>query len=276
MANTKITADGLGVTVWWALPNAFANPARPTLAEMNSNAVNVTDSVAWENYSFGASASTQNSDPSMGDVGNVQSRGFAQFGGTISFFYPKDYLDSSNEHLITFLALEKPLTVGYVIIRVDGKKTTGGTGDSQKGAVALDFLRIYKVISDGWSDVNTGEADFKYSITFQPQGDLWVNAVVAPVSVAAIVPIGPAVYSVATQGRGTPLAAYITGRQLSSITNQWSGYPGQFNWSSSDPSKGSVDQNGVFHPVAAGSTTVTATHKATGLASTGLAITVTA
>lgn len=91
MANTKLTADGLGITVWWALPNAFADPRKPTVAEMNSNAINVTDSVSWENYSFGASASTQNSDPAMGDVGNVQSRGFAQFGGTISFFYPFNY-----------------------------------------------------------------------------------------------------------------------------------------------------------------------------------------
>jgi len=276
MANTKLTADGLGVTVWWALPNAFADPRRPTVAEMTSNAVNVTDSVAWENYSFGASASTQNSDPSMGDVGNVQSRGFAQFGGTISFFYPKDYLDSANEHLITFLALEKPLTLGYVILRVDGKKTTATVGDSQKGAVALDFLRIYKVMSDGWSDVNTGEADFKYTITFQPQGDLWVNAMVAPVSVATIAPIGATAYSAAAPGRGTPMAAYITGRQLSSVASQWNGYPGHFNWTSSDPTKATVDQNGVVRAVAAGSTTITATHKATGLASTGLAVTITA
>lgn len=276
MANTKLTADGLGITVWWALPNAFADPRRPTVAEMNSSAINVTDSVAWENYSFGASASTQNSDPGMGDVGNVQSRGFAQFGGTISFFYPKDYLDSANEHLITFLALEKPLTVGYLIIRVDGKKTTATVGDNQKNAVALDFLRIYKVIEDGWSDVNTGEADFKYTITFQPQGDLWINAMVAPVSVATIAPIGATAYSAAAPGRGTPMGAYITGRQLASVASQWSGYPGHFNWTSSDPTKATVDANGVVRAVAAGSTSIVATHKATGLVSTALPVTITA
>lgn len=276
MANTKITADGLGVTLWFALPNAFADPSRPTVAELNSGAVNITDSVAWENYSFGASASTQRSDPAMGDVGNVQSRGFAQFGGTISFFYPRDYLDSSNEHLITFLALEQPLTVGYIVIRIDGKKTTGSSDDKDKGAVALDFVRVYKIMSDGWSDTNTGEADFKYSITFQPQGDLWANAVVAPVSVATIAPIGTANYSVATAGRGTPLAAYITGRQLAAVTNQWNGYPGHFNWSSSNPNIASVDANGVLHPLAAGSTSITATHKATGLVSTAFPVTITA
>jgi hypothetical protein len=266
MADTKITANGLGVTIWWALPNAFANPKSPTAAEINAGAVNVTSSVSWANYSFGSQASNQTSDPSMADVGNTQTRGFAQFGGTISFFYPLNYTDSSNENLITFEALDVPRTLGYVLIRIDGKKSTVG-----QAAVNGDFLRVYKVMTDGWSDVNTGEENFKYSITFQPQGDVWTNVVVGPVTVVTPVAIGTAAYTV---GGKTALGTYITGRQLDLATGIYNGYPGWFNWTSSAPNIATVDKNGVVKGVAAGAASITATWPLTGAVSTPLSVTI--
>jgi hypothetical protein len=273
MPNTKIFADGGALTVWFALPNYAVNPSKPTTTELNA-AVNVTPSVAWENWSFGAQASNQTSDPSMADVGNTQTRGFAQFGGTISFFYPRTYaVDSTNPNYVTFAALRTPRTLGYVIIRSDGVKTTAGTKDPSKLAVANDLVYIYKVISDGWADINTGEVNFKYSITFQPQGDVWTNTIVATaVTIAAPTPIGTPAY---TAGGRTPLSAYYTGRQLALTTGQWSGYPGWFDWSSSDPSKASVDKNGVVTGVATGGPVqIIATDVRSGVASTPLAVTI--
>lgn len=272
MANSQIYADGYGISAWFALPNYAASPSKPTVAELNAT-TNITASVAWENFSFGTQASNQLSDPALIDVGNTQTRGFAQFGGTISFFYPENYTDSSNVHLTTFSALDEPLTLGYIIIRADGQKTTAAAPDSGKVAVANDFVSIYKVISDGWADVNTGENSFKYTITFKPQGDLWVNAVVATaVTVVTPAAIGAADY--AHPGK-TPLGTYITGRQLAAVTNLINGYPGRFIWVSSDTSKGTIDQNGVFTTVAAGATTITAQDPISLAVSTGLAITVT-
>ncbi len=274
MAETKITADGYALSVWFALPNYAANPANPTVAELNATA-NVTESVAWENFSFGAQSSNQTSDPSFYDVGNTQSRGFAQFGGTISFYYPNNYTDTSNRNLTTFLALKAPLTLGYIIIRSDGKKTTGGVGDADKAAIANDFVSIYKVISDGWSDVNTGENAFKYTITFQPQGNLWVDAIVATaVTVVTPVAIGTPNYVSATKGK-TPLGTYLTGRQLAAVTNFWNGYPGRFTWSSSAPAIATVDKNGVVTAQSAGSANIIATDPVSGVASTALAVTIT-
>lgn len=272
MANTRITADGYGLSVWFALPNYAADPKKPTVAELNAS-VNVTSSVAWENYSFGAQASNQVSDPSFIDVGNTQSRGFAQFGGTISFFYPNNYTDTANEHLIAFEALEDPLTLGYIIIRADGQKTTAGAGDEGKIAVANDFVSIYKVISDGWSDVNTGEVNFKYTITFQPQGDLWVNAIVATAStVVTPTAIGTTDYTV---GGITALGTYRTGRQLAAVTNIVNGYPGWFDWTSANPAVATVDGNGVVTGVSVGGpVNITATDKVTGAVSTALAVTI--
>lgn len=272
MADTKLTADGYGLSAWFALPNYAVDPKKPTVAELNA-CVNVTASLAWENFSFGAQASNQRSDPAWIDVGNTQSRGFAQFGGTISFYYPNNYTDSSNEYLQTFEVFEDSSVLGYVIIRADGQKTTTGEPDATKVAVANDFVSIYKVISDGWSDVVTGENDFKYSITFQPQGDLWTNATVATtVTVVTPVAIGAADYTV---GGKTPLGTYRTGRQLAAVTNIVNGYPGWFTWTSEDPAIATVDQNGVVTGVSVGGPIdVTATDKVSGAVSSALAVTI--
>ena len=74
MANTKVTSGG-NLVLRWALPGFASNWKKPTVAEMNAT-LDITDSVAWANYSFGNQASNQVSDPSIADTGNVQSRGF--------------------------------------------------------------------------------------------------------------------------------------------------------------------------------------------------------
>lgn len=277
MANTKLNADGYSITAWFGLPNFAVSPFKPTVAELTA-ATNITTSIAWENFSFGAQASNQQSDPSMGDVGNTQTRGFAQFGGAISFFYPFDYADSSNPLLTTFNLLDAPRTAGYLIFRVDGLKTTSSAPDKIKGPVAGDFLTVYKVLTDGWNDANTGESNFKYTITFQPQGDLWFNATVnTTVTLTTPVAIGATAYSAAAPGRGTPLASYFTGRQLHLNAGFWNGTPGYFNWTSSNPAIATVDKNGVVRAVAAGGpVNITATDPNTGVSSTALAVTITA
>lgn len=270
MANTKIYADGNGITLWWGLPNYAADPSNPTAVELNA-ALDITRDVAWEGFSFGAQASNQISDPAIGDVGNTQTRGFAQFGGTISFFYPSNYTDVTDSTVQTFLALDQPRTLGYVIIRVDGEKTTSSAPDSSKPAVTGDFISVYRVMSDGWADVNTGETNFKYTITFQPQGDLWVNTVVGTHAVATPAAIGTPDWTV---GGKTPISAYLTGRQLAAVAGEWNGYPGWFSFESDDTTIATVDANGVVTGVAVGSADVTATFKNTGQTSSALTVTI--
>lgn len=270
--DTKILADGTALTVWWFAANAFTDWRKPTVAEFASG-IDVTGSVSWENWSFGAQASQQNSDPSLRDVGNVQTRGFAQFGGQVSFFYPSNYTDVTDPEVITFMALDQPGTVGYLVVRADGLKTTSGSADEYKGIVAGDFVSIYRVQTDAWSDAVTGQNNFKYTITFLPQGDLYVNAYVGTsVSVATPAPIGASDYTV---GGKTPLSAYITGRELVDDANRVNGYPGWFTWVSDDPSVASVDSNGVVTGVSAGSADITAVWPATNTSSSALTVTIT-
>lgn len=269
MANTKILADGNGLTVWFALPGYAADPANPTAAEINAS-LDITCAIAWEGWSFGAQQSNQNSDPAMCDVGDVQTRGFAQFGGDISFFYPYDYTDASNPLVDVFLALEDQWTEGYIIIRADGVKTTSGQVVADKPAVDGDFVSIYKVLNDASNDNDTGELSYKYSWTFLAQGSLWVNAIVGSATVSTPAPIGTPDYSV---GGKTPLSAYFTGRQLASVTGEWSGTPSWFDWESSDPSA-AVDRNGVVTGISAGTAEITATDPVSGAVSAPLEITI--
>lgn len=270
MANTKLMLDGGALSAWWAPLNYAANPANPTAAELNAT-VRLDCAIAWDGTDFGNQASTQNSDPSWCDIGNAQSRGFAQFGGSMAFFYPSNYSDLADGTLQVFLALERPGTAGYLILRRDGQKTTDGVKDQDKPALTGDFVNIYKVVSDGWSDVNTGDVNFKYAITFQPQGDVFSNAKVGAVTLETPTAIGDTDYEV---GGRTPLSSAYTGRVLSDVAGRFRGTPGWLRWESSNGEIASVDNNGVVTGVSEGTAEITAVCKKTGVRSSALEITV--
>src|SRR5574339_764007 len=121
MANTKINSGG-NLVMRWALPGFAANWKKPTVAEVDAT-LDVTDSVSWADLGFGTQASNQVSDPSIADTGNVQTRGFAQFGGAVSFFYPRSYNNAADGNSNTFEALDVPGTLGYMLVRADGVVT---------------------------------------------------------------------------------------------------------------------------------------------------------
>jgi hypothetical protein len=272
MANTQLTADGYAISVWFGLTNYAVDPKNPTAAEVNATR-DLSCEISWSNWSFGAQASNQISDAYLCDVGNTQTRGLAQFGGVVSLAYPSQYADLTDSTAAAFAALSQPGTVGYVIIRVDGRKTTSGNSDAAKAAVNGDFISVYRVQSDGYTDQVTGSdlGSFKYDITWVPRGEVYVNTRVGVGTVGAPAPIGTANY--ASPSGKTPMSAYFTDRRLASVSGQWDGYPGAFNWTSSAPAVASVDANGVVRALAAGTaTSITATHKITGTVSTALVI----
>jgi len=258
---TRLDTGG-NVAVRWALPGFAANWRKPTVAEINAT-LDVTESVSLSNFSFGNQASNQISDPAMSDRGNAQTRGFPQFGGDISFFYPAKYNDATNPHSNTFDAFDESDDIGYVLMRIDGAVTPVDDFDAKTG----DFWHVYKVVADGWSDEVVGENAFKYTVTFLPQGDIATNVYVgATVAITATVVGGPAL----TVGDKAATIAYITGRQVSTL-----GYSGAFRWTTSDPTKATVDRNGVVRAIAAGAVTITPTWPHTGTAGTAIALTVT-
>lgn len=261
MVDERLQAGG-NVAVRWGLPGFAANWRKPTVAEVNAT-LDITTSVAFNNFSFGNQASNQTSDPALSDRGNAQTRGFPQFGGDMSFFYPATYDDSTNPYSNTYDAFDEADDLGYVLIRVDGEVTPA---DDTFEAANGDFWNVYRVIADGWSDEVVGENAFKYTVTFLPQGNVAVNVWVGTTpAITASVVGGPTL----TVGGKKATVAYITGRQVTT-----GGYPGAFRWASSDQTKVTVDKNGVIRGIAAGTATVTPTWVASGTSGTPISITV--
>lgn len=238
MTDVKVPASG-NIRVWWALPNAFSNWEAPTAAEINAS-LDISDSISWNDFGFALEASNTIDDPAITAIGKVSDRGAAQFGGTISFYYPGAFGDASNDYSVTYDALDQPRTTGFLVVRVDGERPTAAAATGQ-------LVHVFKVMTDGYAETIVGEEAFRYTITFLSQGDLAVRAVVGGGTV-----VTPSTLAVAV-GAAAPLTATVGGRT----------YTNGVKWTSSDVTKATVSSAGIVTGVAAGSATITATYEAT-------------
>jgi len=240
MTDMKVPASG-NIRVWWALPNAFANWQAPTALEING-CLDISDSISWNDFGFGIQASNTIDDPAITAIGKVSDRGASQFGGTISFYYPRNFDDAGSDYSATYDALDQPRTVGYVVWRIDGEMSNT---QAQNG----DLVSVAKVMTDGFAESIVGEEAFRYTVTFLSQGDLAVRTVVGGTT-----PVIPATLVLAT-GNSARLTATVGGRN----------YTNGVTWSSSNPSEYTVSSAGVVTCVGTGATTtITATYEATG------------
>jgi len=240
MTDVKVPASG-NIRVWWALPNAFASWEAPTAAEINEGCLDISDSTSWNDLDFGLQASNVIDDPAITAIGKVSDRGAAQFGGSMSFYYPGVFGDESNEYSNTYDALDQPRTSGYLVMRIDGE-------ESSPLAANGELVHVFKVMTDGYAESITGEEAFRYTVTFLSQGDLAVRTVVGGGSV--VIPSTLAI----DVDESSRLDATVGGRL----------YTNGVKWSSSDTTKATVSSAGVVTGLAAGSATITATFEATG------------
>lgn len=243
---TKLPANG-NITVLWAAPGSFANWKSPTATELNA-ALNLSSSISWNDWGFGMSASNTQNDPSLADLGNRTDRGAAQYGGAISFYYPGAFDDNTNDYSLAYDAVAVPRTKGFIVVRIDGSKQT------TTAFAAGDYVNVYEVMTDGQSNMITGEEAFRYTVTMLQQGSLAVNTVVRSTSVTVVT---PSTLTVAV-GESSRLSATANGRE----------YTNGVVWSTSDATKATVTNAGVVTGVASGSATITATFAQTGATDT--------
>jgi hypothetical protein len=264
MADTKLPASG-NIRIWFGLENSIANYLAPTIAEINAM-VDVSDAVSWNDFNHMLQASNTLDDPAITALGKVQTVGAAQFGGQMSFYYPRSFTDTSNKYQVVYDLLDQPRTKGYMVVRIDG--TQSGTS-----AVAGDLVHVFKVMTDGYAESIVGEEAFRYTINFQPQGQIAVR--IPARGVTSGTPVTQ-VTTVLYQGAAvTTLAA--------TVANQYYKLEGKVDtrfltneliWTSSNVTKATVSNTGLVTMIASGSATITATYPGGGTAGT-VALTIT-
>lgn len=258
MTDIRLPASG-NIRVWFTPLNGFAIPEAPTAVELNAS-LDISDAISWNDFDFGTQASTTSSDPAITAKGNVTSRGAAQYGGGLSFYYPGVFGDNSNKYSLVFDALRLPGTAGYLTVRSDGKELYTATSTASypgTSAQANDLVTVYRVETAGYAEAITGEEAFRYTVTFLSKGLLASQVVVrvsaTPPSVA-ITPLTGTI-SIASDTK-VALAATVNTRR----------YTRGVVWSSSDTTKASVSKNGIVHRVpgaTAGNVNITATYAET-------------
>lgn len=256
MTDVRLPASG-NIMLRWHPANAFANPERPTPAEINAG-LKLGDAVSWNDMSFGIEASSTINDPAITAKSTVSDRGAMQYGGSLSFYYPRDFEDADNIYKVVYDAMKVPRTEGFLSMSVDGElsdtNTPLYTGGATQTAVAGDFVSTFKVMTAGYGESITGEEAFRYTVTFLPQGEASVYTVIGTTSV---VEITPATVSGAA-GDVEVLTATVDGRN----------YTRGLRWSSSNSSVASVSQNGIVTLNATGSATITAAFEQGGTSDT--------
>ena len=237
MTDIKVPASG-NIRVWWGTTSAFADYANPTAAEINA-CLDISDAVSWNDFDFNLSASNQLEDPAITSIGKIVDRGYTNWGGTISMYYPQSFDDASNIYSQVYDALDAPRTTGYIVMRIDGEEASAD-------AAAGDFVHVMRVMTDGYAESVTGEEAFRYSVTFLPQGDVAVRTVVEGTSANAVVLSAATISSSAGD--------------VDVLTATWGGrsYTNGLTWTTDDVAVATV-RAGVVTSVASGSATITAT-----------------
>lgn len=256
MADTRLPASG-AIRLRWHASNAFANFRYPTVTELNAG-LDIADSTSWNDYSFGTQSSTTTSDPALTAKSNVTDRGTTQYGGSISLYHPRVRGDITNAHSNVEAALSVPRTVGYISMSIDGdlSETTTPlyTGGATRNYVSGDYVHIFRVMTASYTDAVTGEEAFRYTINMVPQGEAAVYTVAGSGAATVVVSTG----SSGAVGTKLALTATVNGRPFTR----------GLRWTSSDPTKATVSQNGVVTRVAVGTATITATFTASGASAT--------
>lgn len=166
VSNAKIRVDWVDAS---DVTDEAAFLAGPDIAILNGG-INLSEAIAWDSYDLGATDSNKIDDRAIVDEGQNQTRGFAQFSGSLMFFRDADPAADSiyNDVYAAFkAATDGSRPQGYLVTRV-------GYAASAAHA-AGHVVSVFKFIADAFADNTEGEDSVKYMVNFMPQGRLGVH-----------------------------------------------------------------------------------------------------
>ncbi len=237
----KITSNEY-VKVAWILDGSMtaAQAAHPNTTILTAG-VQLSPAIAWQDFELNASDSDDVEDRGITDPGNAVTRGFANFGGTISFFRDANLSDSTSDYNTAWSTFKTARTYGYLVIRVATRKW-------DEAWTAGDRVSVYRMVADIVVDDTEGDDSVKFTVSFLPQGLLYTYIPVEAASPAALA--GVPSTNTLTIGSYKVLAPTLSSTDVRSTAT----------YVSSDTTKLTVSANGVIKGIAAGTPTVTVTH----------------
>lgn len=248
MVDVRLQSDG-NVRLRWYPSNGFSNPYWPTVAELNAG-LRLEDAVPWENFEFGMQASDTSDTPPISAKASVGVRSTANYGGSLSVWYPGYYDDPTNQLSLIYDAINADeRTIGYIALSVDGEIGEPDQPDSDFTFANGDYVSIYRVQADAWTDMTEGDDPFYYTRNFLRNGQ-FAHYTVASTSAPVLAITVP---TTADVGDVVVASATVNGRE----------YSKGVAWSTTTPLLATVSPGGVITYLDDGSANVTATLRRT-------------
>lgn len=233
-----------------------ANVFAPTEAELTlggpSAVQNASPSISWNDWDYGIQESERTTDPSLADDSTFEDFGQQNYGGGMSFYYPKEYDDNSNNHSLIYDLTDQPWSPLDVAVRIDGAKPN--TTPVEDG----DFVHVARTLTDGEQNSLTGADALRRTVQFLPQGDIAVYTVVGAHTLTAVPPT-TAPWAAGNKAR---LRVTIQGRDVTNMDT--------ISFMSSDPDVVSIERGGFYEVTgsAADTATITITDEGAGTSTT--------
>lgn len=166
---TKLLRANVGI--WAAYPEAFADVANPTIAELNDDTYVKNISCAIEDsYTLNMTDSDTDDSISICDIGDVQTPTFQNYEASLDGFRDED-LDFDGLYNL-FFDLFKNKDVPFVLIKRVGKPQND---PFEVG----DIISMYEVTTDNPVDLLGDNEMIRLGARFKPTGNLNVNYSVA-------------------------------------------------------------------------------------------------
>lgn len=200
--------------------------------------LNWSPSVSWNDWGFGVEASETINDPSFADESTYEEFGTKNYGGEISFYYPKEYDDNSNNHSLVYDQTDTPGTLLDVVVRIDGETRT--TVDAANG----DLVHVFRTMTDAEGNVLTQPDAYRRTVGFLNQGDAEFFTIVGD-------------HTLTTELPATPWAEGTKGRIQ--VVVQDRDYTNAVSFLSDDPDVVQVYPGGFYEVVGTASDTATIT-----------------
>lgn len=165
MANERVMPGN--VTIWAAYPEAFADLANPTVAEVNNTAMVFNISCAIEeSYTLNQTGSETDDSKTICDVGDVSTPTFINYEASLDGFRDESLTDNGVFNL--FYRLFKSKGVPFVLIKRIGEANT-------EPAALTQNLSFFSVETDNPVDIVDDVTNIMLGARFKPLGGVNIN-----------------------------------------------------------------------------------------------------